>query len=65
MKHDFKFFIFYLLLSLLLLLLLLLLFLLLSLFFVDRQLNAVMPGSYIPEHVSIDSRIPPASAYRK
>ena len=27
--------------------------------------NVVMHGSHIPEHVSRDSRIPPASAYRK
>ena len=33
--------------------------------FVDGQLNVVMPGSHIPEHVSRDSRIPPASTYRK
>ena len=34
-------------------------------YFVDRQLNVVMPGSHIPEHVSRVSCIPPASAYRK
>ena len=25
--------------------------------FVDRQLNVVMPGSHLPEHVSRDSRL--------
>ena len=34
-------------------------------YFVDRQLDVVMPGSHIPEHMSRDSCIPPASAYRK